>query len=107
MSRPPVRRSPARWLAVAALVGVTAVAGIVTASTLSGSEDRAASATVTTASTGSAARRPSRSSYVVKPGDVLSVIAERYGVSVERLQELNPDVDSRTLRPGTRLRLRR
>jgi LysM repeat protein len=59
----------------------------------------------------SEARSPSRSkgprTYTVRRGDVLSVIAERNGVTVDRLIELNPDVDTQNLRVGQRLRLRR
>lgn len=64
--------------------------------------------TVTTATTGSSAKSktPTVRVYTVKSGDVLSVIAERYGVPVARIERLNPDVDPRTLRPGVRLRLR-
>ncbi len=48
-----------------------------------------------------------RRTYTVRPGDVLSVIAERNGVTVERIIELNPEVDPQNLRAGQRLRLRR
>jgi LysM repeat protein len=41
----------------------------------------------------------------VKPGDVLSSIAEKTGVSLQRLQELNPDVDASALRAGQKLKL--
>ena len=53
-----------------------------------------------------APRREERQSYTVRPGDVLSVIAERNDVSVERILELNPDVDPQSLRAGQRLRIR-
>ena len=44
--------------------------------------------------------------YVVQPGDSLSLIAEKTGVSLERLQQLNPDIDPQLLPSGVRLRLR-
>jgi LysM repeat protein len=44
--------------------------------------------------------------YTVKSGDILSTVAERTGVSVERLQELNPDVDPNALQVGQKLKLR-
>ena len=44
--------------------------------------------------------------YVVQPGDSLSLIAEKTGVSLDRLQELNPDIDPQLLASGERLRLR-
>jgi len=45
-------------------------------------------------------------SYVVQPGDTLSVIAESYGVSIRRLRELNGMTRRQSLiRAGQRLRL--
>jgi len=44
--------------------------------------------------------------YVVQPGDNLSAIAEKTGVSVERLEELNPDIDPQALPSGATLKLR-
>lgn len=49
-------------------------------------------------------QRPAR--YVVQNGDTLTSISEKTGVSVERLQELNPDIDPQILNSGERLRLR-
>jgi LysM repeat protein len=42
----------------------------------------------------------------VRTGDTLSSISLDTGVSVDRLQELNPDVDVQALQPGQRLKLR-
>ena len=47
-----------------------------------------------------------RRTYVVRTGDTLSSISLDTGVSVDRLQELNPDVDVQALQPGQRLKLR-
>ena len=44
--------------------------------------------------------------YVVQPGDSLSLIAEKTGVSLVRLQQLNPDIDPQLLPSGVKLRLR-
>ena len=44
--------------------------------------------------------------YIVQPGDSLSLIAEKTGVSLERLQQLNPDIDPQLLPSGVKLRLR-
>jgi LysM repeat protein len=44
--------------------------------------------------------------YVVKSGDSLSGISVKTGVSVPRLESLNPGVDPAALRTGQRLRLR-
>ena len=55
------------------------------------------------------ARRPpakrKRKVYVVKPGDTPSGIAEKTGVSLEQLEEANPDLDPQLLAPGQRIRL--
>lgn len=45
-------------------------------------------------------------SYVVREGDALSAIAQRTGLTVDRLMELNPTLDPQTLVPGRRIRLR-
>lgn|SRR5689334_12477837 len=47
-----------------------------------------------------------RKTYTVRAGDNLSQIAQRYGLTVDALQELNPDVDPQAIRAGQRLRLR-
>lgn len=44
--------------------------------------------------------------YTVQPGDTPSTIAEETGVPLERIQELNPDIDAQQLAPGQRLKLR-
>jgi LysM repeat protein len=46
-------------------------------------------------------------SYTVKSGDTLGMISEQTGVSIEDLQELNPDLDPQSLTVGDRIRLRR
>ena len=45
--------------------------------------------------------------YVVKPGDTLSAIATRAGVSLAVLEQLNPNISPNALQTGERLRLRR
>jgi LysM repeat protein len=45
--------------------------------------------------------------YVVKPGDTLSAIATRTGISLTALEQLNPDISPNALQTGKRLRLRR
>ena len=50
--------------------------------------------------------RPRRASYRVKLNDTLGLISEKTGVSVERLQELNPELDPQALEIGQRITLR-
>lgn len=112
---PMPHRSPARWLAPLSLLAtLVAVLAILTAgqggdaSTVTPDRAVDAGSPGQRTSTGSSSRRPSRerSTYTVRSGDVLSEIAAQTGVSMERLQELNPDLDAQSLRVGQRLRLR-
>jgi LysM repeat protein len=47
-----------------------------------------------------------RNVYVVKRGDTLQDIADKTGVPVERLKELNPGLDQFSLVAGQRIKLR-
>lgn len=47
-----------------------------------------------------------RSSYKVKLGDSLAGIAAKVGTPVEKIQELNPDLDPQGLVPGQKIKLR-
>ncbi len=76
-------------LALVLLVAVLIVVRIVTLDTPSAS-----------------APKPTRSSYVVKRGDSLSAISARTGVSLERIEQLNPALDPLSLVPGQRLKLK-
>lgn len=53
------------------------------------------------------ARRPRARRYTVRPGDSLSSIADRTGVPLYRLLELNDGIGREPLVPGKRIRLRR
>jgi LysM repeat protein len=43
---------------------------------------------------------------VVQPGDTLAQIAEDNGVTVERIEQLNPEIDPQALPSGATLKLR-
>jgi LysM repeat protein len=45
-------------------------------------------------------------SYTIKANDTLSAIAEKTGITVERLQELNPELDPQGLVAGQKIKLR-
>ena len=45
--------------------------------------------------------------YEVEEGDSLTAIAEKTGISVDRLEKLNPDLDPQALQPGQELKLDR
>ena len=51
-------------------------------------------------------RRTQRRVYRVKLNDTLGLIAEKTGVPVERLQEINPELDPQNLIVGQRVKLR-
>jgi LysM repeat protein len=53
-----------------------------------------------------ARRRSQRRFYRVKLNDTLGLIAEKTGVAVTRLQELNPELDPQNLVVGQRVKLR-
>jgi LysM repeat protein len=103
------RRSPARLLApLALLLAVAAVLVVIQAST--GSDDSnegdRTSAEQTTPTERKERPVRQRASYTVKLNDTLGLIAEKTGVSVERIQELNPDLDPQNLIVGQRIKLR-
>jgi LysM repeat protein len=103
------RRSPARMLAPLALV-VAAVAVVLVIQASSGSSDGSkhdtASTTSTQTQTTQTPHRRIRPSYTVKLNDTLDAISQKTGVSVERIQELNPDLDPQNLIVGQKIKLR-
>lgn len=109
------RRSPSRWLAPVAIIVVGAAAyGILKSGTDdkggSGASSRPASQRTSGQGTSATGTAPStvtvRKTYVVRSGDTLSSISLDTGVSVAKLQSLNPNVDVQALQPGQRLKLR-
>jgi LysM repeat protein len=101
--------APARVIAVAALVCGFVVVIAIVASSLGGDEDDGkgdrSRAAKTTSDGRSDSGKPPKS-YVVQNGDTLTSIAHRMGVSVARIQELNPGVDPQILVSGEKLKLR-
>jgi LysM repeat protein len=94
--------SPLRFLAPGALLAVLVAVFLVVQSGTSDDTATPTAGTTTERTTTTKGRR----TYTVRPGDNLSEIAQRYGLTVEGLQELNPDVDPQAIRTGQRLRLR-
>lgn len=97
-------RGPGRFLAPLALLA--SVFGVMVVVLIS-QVDPPSSVRTTQQSTvrDSPSVKPKRRSYVVKPGDNLTVIAEKTGVSIETIQRLNPDADPQALAAGARLKL--
>ena len=107
-------RSPARLLAPLALVTVVVALFLVVGG---GSDSRQAPSTEVSRPSGSgqeasrtttnrSRKRKQPKSYVVKSGDTPSAIAEKTGVSLQQIEELNPDLDPQSLSPGQRIKLR-
>ncbi len=111
---PPQRdRSPARLLAPAALAVFTLAVLLIVLSTAGGDDGAPKGSgtvdegTTTTAPAAEGKRAPrARTTYTVKRNDTLGAIAEKTGVEVERLQELNPQLDPQALIAGQKLKLR-
>jgi len=113
-------RSLARVIAPLALVAAAAAVALViaTSAAVTGGDDGAQTKTTTAAKPSQTPTRTTDGSkttttpqstprvYVVKPGDILSTIAERTGVSVAEILELNPDIDPQALVNGQRIKLR-
>jgi LysM repeat protein len=108
-------RSPARFLAPLALVAFTVALFVIVTST-SGDGEGGAGTPASNTSQPEATATPAaeegdqprkRRVYVVKPGDTPSGIAEKTGVTLEQLEEANPDLDPQLLAPGQRIRLPR
>jgi LysM repeat protein len=110
-------RSPARFLAPLALLGfVLALLLIVSHSSSDGgsSGNQAKSTqeqpTPTTASDGggdASGKAKGPRFYRVKVGDTPSAIAEKTGVSLATIEQLNPSLDPQALSPGERIKLRK
>ena len=103
------RRSAARLLAPLALVVVAvAILLVIQASTGSdgGSKDDDAKTTSTQEQTTQTTKQRVRPSYTVKLNDTLGLISEKTGVSVARLEALNPELDPQNLIVGQKIKLR-
>jgi LysM repeat protein len=102
----------ARAFAVAALICGVLVIVVVVAGSLGGGDDNGKGGSgsggtagrVSDGSGGEAKQAPK--SYVVQNGDTLTSIAHDTGVSVARIQALNPGVDPQILISGEKLKLR-
>jgi LysM repeat protein len=104
------RRSAARLLApLALLLSVAAVIVVVQASNKDDdSKGGTSSKTATQDTTTETPQKPRRvrPTYTVKLNDTLGLISEKTGVSVERIEELNPNLDPQNLIVGQKIKLR-
>ena len=105
-------RSPARLLAPVALTATFIALFVVLASGGDGGDGETPAPsggtrpTATTPASSSTSKKKSTSKrYTVKAGDTPSSIAEEAGIPLDRLLELNPDIDPQALSPGEKLKL--
>jgi LysM repeat protein len=109
------RFSLARFLAPLALIACTvAVLALVMGSGVTGDESSSGSAGTTdlpaatdkTATSTTPKKKKIPATYTIKANDTLSGIAARWGTTVEKLQELNPELDPQGLVAGQKIKLR-
>jgi LysM repeat protein len=115
VAAPEGTQSPLRLLAPAALV-LFAVALLVVLTTSSvdegGSstrprtESKRTTQLTRTTETGPRRDRLGQDVYTVKTGDTLAGISTKVGIPVEKLLELNPDLDPQALVSGQKIKLR-
>ena len=109
---------PSRWLAPLALLAAMAAVWLVVSAYTGDSEgDKGSSSDSSqqerrevsegggSKTGGSTSATPQRKTYTVRPGDTLGLIAERTGVSVEELMQLNPKLDPNSLTVGQKIKL--
>lgn len=98
----------ARAFATIALVGGFIVLILVISTSLGGSDSTGSRGHAHTgvARKGSGGKAKVPAAYVVQNGDTLTSIAHKTGVSVIRIQTLNPGIDPQILISGQKLKLR-
>jgi LysM repeat protein len=92
-------------VAVLAMVLGSGVTGDDSSSKSTGARDLPPPTERTTATTGKK-RKKLPATYTIRANDTLSGIASRWGTTVEKLQELNPDLDPQGLVAGQKIKLR-
>jgi LysM repeat protein len=98
------RKSPARLVAVIALIGAAVAIGAV----VSGATDEDSASRTEYGKSEKAQKKPrtTASFYVVENGDTLIAIAHKTRIPIGELEELNPEVDPQLLNAGEKLKLK-
>lgn len=114
--RSPRRHQPAsiwRYVAPVALIALAVLFYRIVWDGLQSEPERPAAAIAAeveagTATTATAAEVPANvpKRYRIRKNDTLSGIAERYGITVDSILQLNPGLDPLALEPGSRIILR-
>jgi LysM repeat protein len=92
-------------VAVLAIVMGSGVVGDDSGSDTAGATDLP-TATETTATSTTPKQKKTPKTYTIKANDTLSGIADRYGLTVDELQTLNPELDPQGLVAGQKIKLR-
>ena len=92
-------------IAVLIIVMGSGVTGDDSSSDTAGTRDLPTATGEKTTTTGKKKQKLPRN-YTIRANDTLSGIAARWGLTVEKLQELNPDLDPQGLVAGQKIKLR-
>lgn len=95
-----------RLLAVLALAAATVAVIVVVGNATTGEEDPKPTKAVSGKQNQKKKPKTKAKTYEVREGDSLSIIADRTGVPVERIEKLNPGLDPQALTIGQKLKLR-
>jgi LysM repeat protein len=93
-------------VAVLMIVAGSGVTGDDSSSDSTGARDLPAATDQTNTGTTERKRNRIPATYTIKANDTLSGIAARWGTTVEKLQELNPELDPQGLVAGQKIKLR-
>ena len=99
-----VGRNPLRYVAPIVLVVAIIGAALIVANHTGGSPSQPA--TAVKHQHGPRGKYANATFYTVQPGDNLTKIAAKTGVSVQRLEQINQSLDPNSLQTGQKLRLR-
>jgi LysM repeat protein len=109
----PARSSSSARIFAPAALAICAVAVLIVIGSSLGSDDSSdggsPSADTASQQAGGTTSTPAKrqpATYTVKSGDTLGAISETTGVTVETLQELNPELDPQALIAGQKIQLR-
>lgn len=95
----------ARLLAVLALVGTILIVFVAVSGVTGGDDDSGKKANPAKQRNVNKPKTKAKT-YEVEEGDTLTTISRKTGISVQRLQKLNPDVDPQALQLGQEIKLR-
>jgi LysM repeat protein len=103
-SESPPRSITARVLAPLAIVGVLVIVVAMISTTVSSLDDEGGQEQARTEQSKDK-EKSQEETYTVQPGDTLSSISIETGISVEKLEQRNPDIDPQTLNAGQVIKL--